>query len=377
MLQQRTLVHDLRVPKKWSDPTILSLVLFVINDAINSETGVRPLDAKFGSADGIYFHLPDNASPSEITNAWVRALDEDLQHTRAVSLEYQKSLVTKRTKDTPEQFQNCFQPGDFVLHQRNPDVPLPSKLSSPYAGPYEVIQQYKNDVECRHLVMGNVTRLHVTRLKLFVGTRDEAYKVALLDADQFVIYKIHYWRGDPNKRSEMFFYTEFTDGDCVLLPYSKDLSSSTQFDEYIHSEPMLFPLRFNSNDAPKRITVLKRQPITSVNVGDTFFLDLRYFGYSWYDNLELPDAYVTTHVVACEYIEWRVHRRYRYIRVRCPVFDEMLTDWDNFDVFTYGSIRVLLDLTHTLVDQAFCVAHPNVLPTRSRERLLRLYSNRY
>ena len=106
-------------------------------------------------------------------------------------------------------------------------------------------------------------------------------------------------------------------------------------------------------------------PITSVNVGDTFFLDLRYFGYSWYyDNLELPDAYVTTHVVACEYVEWRVHRRYRYFRVRCPVFDEMLTDWDNFDVFTYGSIRVLLDLWHTLVDKAFCVAHPNVLPAR-------------
>ena len=47
-----------------------------------------------------------------------------------------------------------------------------------------MIHQYKNDVECRHLVMGNVTRLHVTRLKLFVGTRDEAYKVAQLDADK-------------------------------------------------------------------------------------------------------------------------------------------------------------------------------------------------
>jgi len=131
----RTLVHDLRVPKKWSDPTILSLVLFVINDAVNSETGLRPLDAKFGSADGIYFCLPENSSPSEITNACVCALDVDLQHRRAVSLEYQKSLLIKRTQDTPEPLQNCYQPGDFVLYQRNPD------------GRYEVIQQYKNDVE--------------------------------------------------------------------------------------------------------------------------------------------------------------------------------------------------------------------------------------
>ena len=42
---------------------------------------------------------------------------------------------------------------------------------------------------------------------------------------------------------------------------------------------------------------MKRQPITNVNVGDTFFLDLRYFDYTWYDQLSLPNAYVTTHVV--------------------------------------------------------------------------------
>jgi len=38
--------------------------------------------------------------------------------------------------------------------------------------------------------MGNIRVLHVTRLKLFVGTREEAYKAALLDADQFVIARI-------------------------------------------------------------------------------------------------------------------------------------------------------------------------------------------
>jgi len=108
---------------------------------------------------------------------------------RAVSFECQKKLIEERIKDTPEESQNCFQPGDFVLHQRNPDYPLPTKLSSPYKGPCEVIQQCKNDVECRHLVVGNVTWLHVTRLKLIVGNREDAYKVALLDADQFVILK--------------------------------------------------------------------------------------------------------------------------------------------------------------------------------------------
>ena len=85
--------------------------------------------------------------------------------------------------------------------------------------------------------MGNIKVLHVyhvTRLKLFTGSREEAYQAALLDADQFVIRKIHYWRGNPEKRSEMFFWVEFDDGDTVLLPYSKDLSSSVQFEEFVY-----------------------------------------------------------------------------------------------------------------------------------------------
>jgi len=81
----RTLVHDLRALKKWSDPTILSLVLFANNDGVNLETGVRPLDAMFGSADRPYFRLPDSVDPTSITSAWVRRLDEDLRHSCSIA----------------------------------------------------------------------------------------------------------------------------------------------------------------------------------------------------------------------------------------------------------------------------------------------------
>jgi len=247
----RTLMHDLRVPKKWSDPTILSLVLFLVNDEVNSETGGRPLDAMFGSDDSPYLRLPDSVDPSSITtSAWVRGLDEDLRHIRAKSSAFQDELVKARTQDTPDETQNRYQPGDFVLFQRDPSVPRPTKLASPYTDLFEVIQQTKNDVECLHLVKGNIRVLHVTRLKLFTGSREEAYKAALLNADQFVIRTIHYWRGTPEKRSEMFFFVEFDDGDKILLPYSKDLNSAVQFEEFVYLEPQLFPLRFNAADAP-------------------------------------------------------------------------------------------------------------------------------
>jgi len=60
----------------------------------------------------------------------------------------------------------------------------------------------------------------------------------------------------------MFFMVEFTDGDIVLLPFSLDLNSSSQFEEFVFTEPQLFLVRFTSSDAPKRTSAMKRQPIT-------------------------------------------------------------------------------------------------------------------
>jgi len=211
----RTLVHDLRVPKKWFDPTILSLVLFAVNDGVSSEAGVRPLDAMFGSDDSPYLRLPDSVDPSSITSAWVRGLDEDLRRIRAKSSAFQDELIKARTQDTHDETQNRYQAGDFVLFQRDPTVPRPTKLASPYTGPFEVIQQTKNDVEYRHLVMSNIWVLHVTRLKLFTGSREEAYKAALLDADQFVI---HYWRGNPEKRCSSSWRSTTVIRSCYPIP---------------------------------------------------------------------------------------------------------------------------------------------------------------
>ena len=55
-----------------------------------------------------------------------------------------------------------------------------------------------------------------------------------------------------------------------------------------------------------------------------FDLDLRYWSYDWFDGLDLPNAYATTYVVLCEYVAWQTRGRYRYVQVRCPLFDEIL-----------------------------------------------------
>ena len=99
-------------------------------------------------------------------------------------------------------------------------------------------------------------------------------------------------------------------------------------------------------------------------------------GYDWFDALDLPYAYVTTYVVPCEYVAWVTRRRYRFIQVRCPLFDEVLfTLWDHYYVFAFGSIRELT-ASHTLVTEEFCLLYPAVLPERNRDRLFNKFAAR-
>ncbi len=114
-------------------------------------------------------------------------LNEDLRIIREISTKFQAELIATRLAQTPEDKQNKYQPGDLVLFQLNPDQPKPTELTSAYLGPYEVLKQIKNDVEVRHVSLGVVKQFHVTRLKLFAGTMQEAKVIALWDADQYVI----------------------------------------------------------------------------------------------------------------------------------------------------------------------------------------------
>ena len=69
----RALCLDEGLKHRWSHPTVLSLILFTINDEVNYESGVRPFDAKFGSESGTYFRLPYNSDTIKVGHAWLSA----------------------------------------------------------------------------------------------------------------------------------------------------------------------------------------------------------------------------------------------------------------------------------------------------------------
>ena len=88
--------------------------------------------------------------------------------------------------------------------------------------------------------------------------------------------------------------------------------------------------------------------------------------------MSIPDKYEHVYVVAVQYIRWR-NAAHKFIQPKVLVLDEIMADWDNYDVFSFGSNRILLDTMH-LIDEAFVVQYPDIINPKNRDRLLRLYS---
>ena len=226
----KALVMEERIKKKWSTPTVLPSVFYILNSSVSSETGVIPFHAHFGTKASTYHKMPEGLDPVATTHEYVRLLDVNLQLLTEISKRYQDELVVDRTSKSDPVLQNQYQAGDFVLFQLNPDNPLPNKLHPKYLGPFEVISQFKNDVECRNLIYGTVSKHHVERLKLFYGTKEEAFKMAQIDNDQYVITRFIAYRGDPDTRTTMEFEVEFRDGSHPWLPWSNDLFDTVQYE---------------------------------------------------------------------------------------------------------------------------------------------------
>ncbi len=115
--------------------------------------------------------------------------------------------------------QNKYQKGDFILFDKGPK-PHP-KLAPRYTGPYQVIKQVKNDVEVRHVIMGNVATFSIEDLIVFSGDIKSAKDAAIRDHSQYEVNTIIRHRGNPLFRSSMKFYTKFADGDERWMRYSK------------------------------------------------------------------------------------------------------------------------------------------------------------
>ena len=353
------LVHDERLQDCWGEPECYMVIQFILNDETSSETGLSPFEFTFGTIDKPYFKLSDAVSDSVDTTEYLSLINQNLRTIREIACDVQRKIQAKRKSKTPPETLTEYQPGQLVLFQPNSSKFKPSKLYPRFKGPYEVVSTYKADITCTHIVMRFEVVFHMSWLKPFFGTHDEAFRIALVDYNQYEVRKIVAYRGDPEKRSTMDFLVLFSDDSQVWIPYNFDLATARAFQQYCKDVPALFPLLFSAKEAKEQRLRMRKQQIDGVQPGQEVYINLRAWGADFYDALSLPDCYVTNYVVLCRYKRWAGKRRLR-IDLYCPLFDTTY-EWSAYDVYCYGLCFDFNPSTMVLVDAEFCKSFPDIL----------------
>ena len=198
----KALIYDERLLSRWSHDTVFPIIKFLINSHVSSETGMEPFRLRFGDRDKIFMQLPETNSLPENACEFVRQLNENLAMLRETSHKYQQEILDEKLRnEPPEEQQNQYQPGDYVLYHRGSAMHN-KKLLPIFKGPYKVITHYRNDVTCRNLITDAIEpAFQASRLKMWHGTTEEAFKAAMLDNDQYVVDSIIAYRGDPDQRT--------------------------------------------------------------------------------------------------------------------------------------------------------------------------------
>jgi hypothetical protein len=262
-------------------------------------------------------------------------LDENLRVVRDKSAELQKQLVDERCKHDNEH--QSYEPGDLVLFnpREKPTDMLPAKLYPRMLGPYRVISHVQNDVSLEHLVTGVPMTTHVSRLIPFVGSESDAYEIAKIDQDQYVISAISHFIGNVHIRKSLEFHVVFEDGESKMIPYNPDLASAEPFKQYVLSKSYLYPLRYTYIEAKKQKTRLNRLPITIITPYSSHYLHLRYYDkeeLEWYDTLhfEHPEK---DYLVRVEFANWARPNRTE-IHVSCPLLNHTFII-TNYEIHIY------------------------------------------
>jgi hypothetical protein len=203
-----------------------------------------------------------------------------------------------------------------------------------------VISQTKNDVVIKHIVMDAIRTEHVTNLKHYWGSKEDAFKLAQADYNQYEIEKIHNYKGDPNLRTSLQFYVKFVnDKSPRWLWFNKDLTNTVHFANLVNERPELTYLLHVKTDEIKLRKILKTSAIRDVSPGDVVYVILGIYGYAWYENLNLPFTDEKTYVVKMVYTKWTNNIK-KTISVACPIFGNVPFVVNNEWVNLYGKNKV-------------------------------------
>jgi len=334
------LVHDERSVKQWSKPEYYKMVEYYINNFNNSETGVTPLHARFGSEAHKHLKLEPRLPLTAFTNEYVRELDKNLKHLQDVSMKYQQEIVAKRTATNNPERHNTYKPGDYVLRIISEKLHT-NKLKPPKTGPWEVLYQKGNDVTVRHVVERVVETFHVSEVTDFTGDEAAAQKAGMLDRDQYILKTIHSYQGNPDKRTTMQFYTEWEDGTKLWKAWGDDITTTIHFQQFCEKRRELMYLLYKRADITRLKLALNNIPIQHVFPNDTVYVNIRLYGHDWYEQLNLPDWEMKRYVIEFQYTGYPAKHMtdHKQINAVCKILNETWNNRDHVWVGMWGSSK--------------------------------------
>ena len=345
------LVNEEDLKSVWSRPHVLGIVQFILNSEKSLETGVAPFEYTFGTSDLKHFILPvvtDDLVPSD----YVQMLNEDLRRVREAAKRVQEAEQLRRKSGG---IMNYYVTGEMVLFDEA-SKGFREKLKTRFSGPYIVTSVNKADISCVHVVTMKQKVFHMSHLKPFFGSKEDEYRVAKTDDDQYRICSIREYKGDPEKRTKMDFLVLFEFDDERWLPYSTDLASSGPFKEYCLSLPELEPLTMSEKEWRVKKAEYNAAGVVGVVPGDFCLVNLKAWGSDYYFGVGLPLG--ITHVVQCNYVKWTNSKR-KKIDLTCQFFKQHF-EWDAVAVRMYGRTVELCDQM-VLVDGEMVERYPALM----------------
>jgi hypothetical protein len=311
----------------------------------------------FGSVSDAYLRIGKGGLPVTPQRR-LQALDSQLAEVRKRSKAYQDKLTLERAvKGAPEGKQNQYQPGDFVLFDKGAKVH--PKMSHRFFGPYEVKHQQKNDLDVQNLVTHQHVTVSVEDVKLYAGSRERAYKMAMRDQDQHVVDTIISFTGNSELKSSMMFTIRYQDGDIREMAWTPDLDDSVAYEAFAKRHAYLHHLQWTSSLAAKWMANMRKQEITTCQPGDTIYINIRVFGDDWYDELLLPNSALNTYVAEFSCTNW-YHRKSRRVISIASRTAKTTYRLNNLHVFRYVHLTYN-PATMVLIDDDFVLKYPQVL----------------
>ena len=228
---------------QWSDPEIIDLVAYAMNELPRTETaGHSAYELTFGDLSQL------NGDVDSKDN-YILGLQKNLAQIREKVAELNRHQIEKIERQPPV---NEWQQNDLVFLKNEAQYCHGRR----WIGPYQVLKQTSNEVKIQSLVDSDIVQeVHVTRLRAFHGDKADATRLARKDVDEYEIQEIVSYHGDPMELRTLTFQVKFVDGAEVDKPYS-EIRKTKALEEYIKKHKELLPL---TKETPVDQRLLKKQ----------------------------------------------------------------------------------------------------------------------